>query len=283
MSRRNCQDLMKEGIRLLESAGVPDARVSVETILSKVLRKPRYSLYLEMEHRLEESVLDTYRTLLLARRDRYPLQYLMQTVGFRNILLEVGPGCLIPRPETEILVDVVLKMLRELSLQILDVGTGSGNIAISLAKERTNWFLTGTDISGAALSYARLNGERNGVGGRIQFIQTDLCSGIGNVRFDAVVSNPPYLSERDMKSLQPEVAYEPSLSLDGGSDGFGFLKRIAQEAPKILKPGGRLFLEFGAGQSAAVLEILKENDFTSVEVTKDDSGIDRIVSARLIG
>jgi len=298
MSGSNCRDLIQDGIDFLESAGVPDARMSVEMLLSAVAAKPRHFLYLDETQKLASSKLGTYRALLRALAARQPLQYLVRTVGFRDIVLEIGPGCFIPRPETEILVEVVLKRLRDASipltslrangygsplLQVLDVGTGSGNIAISLAKEFSQSFVTALDISPAALRYARRNAERNGACHQIQLIQTDLCRGIANARFDGVVSNPPYLSEVEMSSLQAEVSQEPPLALDGGPDGLAFFRRIALEARRILKRGGFAAFEIGMGQSEAVGSILKENGFGSIEVTQDYSGIDRVISARMVG
>ncbi len=273
---------LKKGIKFLESAGVPEAQISAEELLSYVLARPRFSFYVDLGVEMEEQQKLEFETLLAKRASRYPLQYLMRTAHFRNAVLEVGEGCLIPRPETETLVDMVFRTLGRSTepLNLLDVGAGSGNIAISLAQERPQWFITATEASPEALRYAKMNAERNGVSGRIRFIQTDLWNGIEG-SFDAIVSNPPYLTERELCELQPEIEFEPRLALNGGTDGLLFFKRMIYEAETILKKGGFFFFEVGANQAKIISEILKSNNFNSIQISKDDAGIDRIVSARL--
>ncbi len=289
---------LKKGIQFLESAGVPEPEISASELLSNVLKRPKFSLYLESEivGDLHES---EFENLLVKRASRYPLQYLLRTVPFRNVLLEVGEGCLIPRPETEILVDVVMNRLvgappcgRPLDrnmgghvgppLHILDVGTGSGNIAISLAQENPNWQIVATDISEEALRYAGLNAERNQVASQIRFVQTNLLGGLGEF-FDVLVSNPPYLRASDFDNLQPEIAFEPRMALDGKENGLHFFKEIIQNARKVLKPGGFIFFETGMGQADTVAGILKVNGFEAIQISKDHSGIERIVSAIFSG
>jgi release factor glutamine methyltransferase len=166
-------------------------------------------------------------------------------------------------------------------MQVLDVGTGSGNITVSLAQERPDWNVTGTDISQEALRYAEINARMNSVENRVRLIQTDLWQGLEDMRFDALVSNPPYLTSDELEMLQPEVAFEPRSSLDGGRDGLAFFKRIIQNAHAILKPNGFIFFEVGLEQAEKVCELFKINGFHNIERFKDDSQIDRIVSAQL--
>jgi len=273
---------LKKGIRFLESAGVPEAQISAEELLSHVLARPRFSLFLDSDIELDRQYESEFETLLAKRASRYPLQYLIRTIPFRNAVLEIGEGCLIPRPETEVLVDVVLRKLERSAqpLNLLDVGTGSGNIAISLAQERPQWLIMATEVSPEALRYAKMNAERNNVFDRVRFIQTDLWNGIEDT-FDAIISNPPYLTEHELRALQPEIEFEPDLALNGGSDGLLFFKRMIDNAHAILRKGGFLFFEVGMGQAEIISEILKLNDFNSIQISKDNSGIDRIVSARL--
>ena len=275
---------LKKGVQFLRSAGVPEAAISAKELLSHVLKRPRLSLDLDSETQIDSQREDEFESLLAKRATRYPLQYLVRTVGFRDALLEVGEGCLIPRPETEVLVDAALCELGRASerVNLLDVGTGSGNVAVSLAKERPNWLVTATDISPDALRYAKLNADRNGVHGQIHFVQTDLWQGVDNCFFDAIVSNPPYLTRLELTQLQPEVVFEPSAALDGGTDGLLFYKRIIQNAKSVLKLGGFVFFEMGMGQPPSISKILEANYFGSIRILQDASGIERIISARLV-
>ena len=274
---------LKKGVRFLESAGVPEAQISAEELLSNVLTWPRFSLFLDSEMEVKECQESEFETLLAKRAARYPLQYLMRAVPFRNAVLEIGEGCLIPRPETEVLVDVILRKLERQAdqLNVLDIGTGSGNIAISLAQERPEWTVVATDVSNQALEYAKMNARRNHVSGRIQFVQTDLWNGIEDF-FDVIISNPPYLTKDELDRLQPEIEFEPRLALDGGADGLLFFKKIIYGAKAVLKEGGFLFFETGTRQAKQISEILKSSHFDKIQIDKDDSGIDRIISARLV-
>ena len=276
----NC---LKNGTEFLNLSGVPEPRISAEALLSYVLNRPRFSLYLETNRAVEETKRLQFEALLTKRASRYPLQYLVKQVPFRNVTLEIGEGCLIPRPETEILVEAVLKRLHVYGavVEVLDVGTGSGNIAISLAKEEPSWYVTGTDVSSQALRYAKKNAELNSVEDRVRLVQTDLWHDIKKEKFDIIVSNPPYLTSDELEMLQPEVAFEPRSSLDGGRDGLAFFRRIIQNAHAILKPKGFIFFEVGLGQAESVCEFLKTNGFQNIQCSKDDSNIDRVISAQL--
>lgn len=274
---------LKKGIRLLESAGVPEAQISAEELLSHVLRKPRVFLYLNPEAQIDCNFEKEFESLLGKRAGRYPLQYLLQSVPFRNVTLEVGEGCLIPRPETEILVDFVFGRLNRTDdcIKVLDIGTGSGNIAISIAKERPHWMVTATDISREALYYAAKNADRNGVAYQVRFLQADLCQGLEADQFDVVVSNPPYLTYGELDRMQPELDFEPRLAFDGGGDGLDFFRRITQATKQVLNQNGFIFFEVGMGQASSVRQILQENGFRSVEISRDNNGIERIVSGVL--
>lgn len=271
---------LRNGIGFLREKKAPEPEISAERLLEWVLGKTRVELYLEAEKKISDSAQEQFSALLEKRAAHYPLQYLLGTAEFRTISLEVGEGCLIPRPETELLVeDVFVRMERKNEkLHVLDIGTGSGNIAISLAKERPEWTIVGTDISPEALRYARKNAKTNGVSARISFEEYDLFSPAS--KFDAVVSNPPYLSSRDFLNLQKEVTFEPRAALDGGEDGFKFYRRIIPSAEKFLKKGGMIFFEMGIGQAEAVSAELKANGFGEIEILKDYNGIERVISAK---
>lgn len=275
------QGCLSEGTQLLKEAGVPEPKLSAEFLLGLVLKKKRVQLHLEREQQLTDLERKLFFLLLKKRAERYPLQYLLGTVSFRGHELHVGEGCLIPRPETELLVEAVLNRMgrRDQPLHLLDIGTGSGNIAVSLALESIDWHLTATDFSEDALRFARINAEMNQVHERIHFVHSDLFEGLDQ-KFAALVSNPPYLTTCELDSLQKEVAHEPHMALDGGEDGLSFYRRIIRLADQVLKPGGLIFFEIGIGQAESVSAELQANGFSEIKIVKDYSGIDRIISGR---
>ncbi len=255
-----------------------EAIASSQHLLAHILRKPKSDLYLESNQSVSDQKVKQFFDLLKRRAKRYPVQYLTKETGFRFLGLEVRPGTLIPRPETEILVDIVLKRLAIDDPTILDIGTGSGNIAISLAREVSGSKVIATDLSANSIKLAKKNAARNGVLKRINFVRTNLWKGIRK-KFDAVVSNPPYLSDRDFKNLQPEVRYEPKLALSGGPDGLKMYRAIIRSAKNILKPEALIAFEVGIDQAEIVAKLLESNQFHKIEIAKDLAGIDRIVSA----
>jgi len=218
-----------------------------------------------------------------AREKRIPLAYLLGDVFFHGLKLNVGPGCLIPRPETELLVTKVAADLRERKNPVLlDIGCGSGAIALALLSEVEDANAVLVDVSLDALKIARANAENLKLDKRAEWIVSDLFSSIPHERkFDVIVSNPPYLTDEDMKALQPELAYEPRLALEGGVDGLDFYRRIVKDAGRYLKPGGCLGLELGAGQAKAVSEMLEKAGYVDLRINQDHQGIERVVLGRL--
>lgn len=223
-----------------------------------------------------------------------PLQYIMGKEKFFGLDFIVNGHVLIPRPETEVLVGAMIGMLnspRSLPCRqagtvhgprILDLGTGSGNIAISLTKNCSDCRMFASDISEKALEVARLNARLNGVSDRISFIKSDLFEDIGG-EFDYIVSNPPYIARYEFETLQKEVLKEPALALDGGADGLGFYRRIFSEASRHLAHGGYCMVEIGFGQLPAIKEIVdKTEEFKLVETKIDQYGIDRVIVAQWI-
>ena len=272
---------LKRGTEFLEEKHLSEAQISAETLLSHVLRKPRSLFWLE-EGPISFSYEHEFFRLLEKRAERYPLQYLLKTVPFRNAMLWVGEGCLIPRPETESLVEIALREIRSTaSVHVLDIGTGSGNIAVSIAQERPSWQVTAADISERALGFARANAAENGARNRVHFVCTDLWQGVARGSFDVMVSNPPYLTWEDLRNLQAEIRFEPIEALDGGSDGLLFYRRIIGGAHSVLKPGGMIFFEVGLGQAQRVAELLCLHKFQDVRIEHDDAGVDRFAWGRL--
>jgi len=212
-------------------------------------------------------------------------QYRTGKAYFMDFVLEVTPDTLIPRPETEILVEKALDITRasrpDRVWRILDVGTGSGNIAISLTKYIIHSKIIGLDISYKALLKAKENAAVNSAGDSLSFVQSDLFSALGQGElFDIIVSNPPYVAQYDMKNLPDEVKEEPVLALYGGEDGIDFYRKICPEAKKHLKKGGYLVMEIGYDQSGRVKDLLDDEGYDQIEIFKDYSSIDRIVKAK---
>jgi len=222
-----------------------------------------------------------YQPLVERRAAREPLAYIVGTREFWGLDFEVSPAVLIPRPSTELIVEIVLQRFpdRAAPLSIADVCTGCGCIGVALAHERPAARIIATDISADAVTIARRNAARHGVGDRIDVRRTDLLDGVGGP-LDAIVANPPYVEDRAAPSLQPEVRHhEPALALFGGVDGLGVVSRLVAEAPSRLSPDGLLVFEFGFGQEIDVEPLLAASDLTLVELRRDLDGIARTAVA----
>ncbi|NOY76933.1 MAG: peptide chain release factor N(5)-glutamine methyltransferase [Calditrichaeota bacterium] len=276
-------DLIQWTTQFFEKKSIPDARLNAERLLSRVLGLNRVQLYLQFENILTQDQLDSFRESVKRRLNNEPLQYILGETEFMSLPFKLSPSVLIPRPDTEILVEQVLENTpQNMEITILDIGTGSGNIAVSLAHYLPQSRIVAVDISQEAIDVARENAELNRVNDRIRFIREDVFDGsfimkLGN-RFDRVVSNPPYISETEFYTLPEEVRnFEPHIALRDGADGLTFHRRISQVAAEMLTPGGKVFLEVGQGQWEKVLEILEQDGFQNVYVTKDLAGIDRVL------
>jgi release factor glutamine methyltransferase len=224
-----------------------------------------------------------YETLVARRATREPLAYIVGAREFWGLELEVTPHVLIPRPATEMIVEVMLELFRDRAapLAVADVCTGCGCVAVAIAHERPAATVVGTDISLEALEVARRNALRHGVSDRVTFCYGDLLQGIDR-RLDAIVANPPYVVDRAAPALQPEVRdYEPAVALFGGIEGFDLVTRLVAEAPSRLSPGGFLVFEFGLGQDVEVEEVLDRTaDLTLLELRRDLQGIARTAIAQ---
>jgi len=268
--------------KYLRRAGVEAARFEAETLLAHALRIERLELYLHPDRPLSPKERARFRTLIKRRRSGMPLAYLLGTVEFMNTMLKVDSSVLIPRVETEELVERILGDLGPATrgLRLLDLGTGSGAIAIALLVEWPEARALAVDISHKALMLARENARLNGVAERIGFVCCDWLSAVSG-SFDLVVSNPPYVPAEEFAALPREVrAHEPRRALDGGPRGLREIERIVREAPRFLRGGGRLYLEIGAGQADDVHKLILETKaFSQVDVLCDLAGHERIVRA----
>jgi release factor glutamine methyltransferase len=253
-----------------------------EIVFTSLLKCDRVSLYLDKDRRLtgeqSRSAADTLRRRLAGE----PLEYILGTCEFMGIELLVDSRVLVPRPETELLVETVLARAPKGCSLVADLGTGSGAIAVSLALSLPSASLVCLDISPGALACCRENGRRNGCAPRMRFVRADMRAGLAFApgSFDMIVSNPPYVASRDIPGLQPEVRSEPAAALDGGSDGLAFYRAIARHAPAALRQGGLLAVEIGAGQCREVTDIFEASGSIPVrEVIKDYAGIERVIIA----
>ncbi|MBL7151776.1 MAG: peptide chain release factor N(5)-glutamine methyltransferase [Candidatus Omnitrophica bacterium] len=260
-----------------------------ELTFCEVLGCDRLSLYLNKDYILNK---DEGSRLSLALRKRalgQPLQYILGRTEFMGLTFKLTPDVLIPRPETELLVETALKIVRKFAssqvrkLKILDLGTGSGCIAVSLAKSLPEAKIYASDISAGALEVAKENAALNKV--NIEFMQSDLFSNypLSAIRYPLIISNPPYIPTEEIDKLQPEIRYEPKVALDGGSDGVFFFRRIIKESPPHLARGGLLVMEMGFNQEKSIKNIFQNSpDFEIIEVVKDYNGIERVIVAKKV-
>lgn len=254
-----------------EKRQVDAPRLTAEILLSHVLQLGRVRLYVDLDRPLSKEELAAFRALIERRMAGEPTQYLTGLKEFYNRPFKVDARVLIPRPETELLVEAALRALpKDAPARALDVCTGSGCIAISLAAERPQATVVATDLSPDALALAKENAEALKVADRVTFLQGDLFAPLPpDARFQVVVSNPPYIDSGDIPGLSAEVRREPKLALDGGPDGLSVLRRVVTGARRVLEPGGLLAMEMGETQGPAVLELLRAAGYVDARVEKD--------------
>ena len=272
----------------LAAVSIPDARRDAELLLCHSLGRNRAWLITHFQVALDEGIRRIFEGAVQRRSEREPLQYIIGRQEFWGLDFTVTPEVLIPRPETELIIESALRIGggKDASLTIADLCTGSGCLAISLAKEREQAQLFATDISATALVVAMENARNHEVSARIRFLEGDLFEPLGELdlrgRIDIIVSNPPYIPSGDLGALQPEVRdYEPGMALIAGPDGTEIQKRIINEAPEFMKKNGALILEMGLGQAAALAAFFKENGkYRAPEILNDLAGIERVIVAR---
>lgn len=268
----------------LKAKGLDQARLDSELLLAKALGEDRLYLYLNWPKPLEPAELEAFKALLKRRLAREPVAYIVGRKAFYNLELEVGPAALIPRPETETLVEAALALLpQDSTAEVADLGTGCGNIAFALAQERPGIRAIATDVSTEALGQARRNAQNLGLDGRVEFLSGDLFAPLSGRRLDMILMNPPYVSEAEYATLAPEiVAFEPALALLAGPDGLAVINRLVAQAPEHLKPGGFLLFEIGSGQGDEVRRLLGQGPWIETDVLPDLAGRERVAKARLL-
>lgn len=266
------------GVSRLKEAGVEEAALDARLLLEHICHTNRNDLLAHGDRELGEDLCSVYFEGIARRESRVPLQHITGEQAFMGLAFEVNGHVLIPRQDTEILVEEVLKNLHD-GMEILDMCTGSGCILISLLRYSNDCAGLGVDISGGALRVAEKNAQNilSGFSGKVRFLESDLFENVEEM-FDVIVSNPPYIPAGDMEGLMPEVRdYEPRIALDGGEDGLVFYRKILEGSRSHLKKGGMLFFEIGYDQGRAVSKMMRETGFLDVQVRKDYAGLDRVV------
>lgn len=276
-------ELLRWTTRHFEGRGIETPRLDAECLLAHALGSDRLRLYVEFDKPVEASERARFRDLVRQRADaRVPVAQLTGRREFWSLPLLVTPDVLVPRPETETLVEAALGLLpdRDAEARILDIGTGSGAVALALAGERPRARITATDLSARALAVAARNAEALGLGERLRLLEGDLFAPVSGEEFDLVVSNPPYLAETEAGGLPPELRHEPRSALFGGRDGLDVLRRIASEVGARLAPGGGVAVELDPSQASAVRECFAGAGLVEATLHRDLAGRPRVVSAR---
>ncbi len=282
---------IQKSAEFLGKKGVESPRLQAELLLAHVLKLPRMKLYLNFERVLANAETDAFRELVKRRSQREPLQHITGSTSFCGFEITVNRHVLVPRPETELLAEAGWKWLgekrkAETNTTVLDFGTGSGCIAIALAGKCLDAKIIAVDVSKDALAVATQNAERNNVAARIEFTHGNSLAALQALQsappFDLIVSNPPYIPTAEIETLEPEVRdYDPRGALDGGADGLDFYRQFAAEAQPFLRADGRIMLEFGDGQAAAIKEIFEQQNWIVEAIREDYTGRQRILIAQL--
>lgn len=271
------EQLWLEGTEILESAGISEAKLNAWYLLSEVFGISRADYFLAKEKEVDMRKKEHYLTWIEIRGTHYPLEYILGKQEFMGLTFKVNGNVLIPRQDTEILVEEVLAVSNQKN--ILDMCTGSGCIAVSIAKLGLAKQVHAVDISQKALETAEQNANLNDV--NVNFTESNLFENVSD-KYDIIVSNPPYIESEVIETLMPEVReFEPRIALDGTKDGLYFYREISKQAPEYLTEEGKIFFEIGYNQGEAVINILREAGFAHAEVHKDLAGLDRVVYGRL--
>ncbi len=279
----NIQLAIKNGINILIDKRINTARLDAEILMAKALKKDRKYIILNNKEDIEDKNLEYFNELIKERATYKPIAYLINKKYFWNNEFFVNNNTLIPRPDTEILVEQVLKITKHKNvMHILDIGVGSGCVLLSILKERKKFYGTGIDISKNALDICKINAKRLKVNGRTKFYKTDIDKFVeGN--YDLIISNPPYIKRFDLQYLESSVIkFEPKLALDGGVDGLSEIRKVIKKSSELIKKNGKFVLEIGFNQKNKVVKLLKEKGFYTNCTLKDFALNDRcIVSTKI--
>lgn len=278
------KEILDKGVELLRENHIQNPILDAQLILANLLKVDKLYIMTNIDQKISQDIEKNFINDILKRTKNMPLQYIVGLQEFMGLTFNVNSNVLIPRPDTEILVEEVIKKIKpEKNYDILDIGTGSGCISISLAKFIENCQIFSVDISSEALKIAKDNAKLNDVEDKIVFLNGDIFEPfISGEKFDIMVSNPPYIETDVIETLDANVRdYEPRLALDGGIDGMDYYRRIINQADKYLNSNGLIFFEIGFKQANSTINLLKENGFADINIAKDLAGLDRVISARL--
>ena len=279
----NALTLINIGTNELKQKKIESSRLDSELLLSKILKKKREEILINLDQEIGEQHLLEYNELIKRRSQNEPIAYILKEKEFWSKFFFVSSDTLIPRPETELMVEKLVEIFKEKKISILDMGTGSGCILISLLSELKNSKGVGIDISKKAVKIAKKNAKSHGVLNRIKFLNKSLESEF-NQKFDLIVSNPPYIKSNQIKNLKDDIKrYEPRIALDGGNDGLDLIKKVIYKTEYILKVKGMLALEIGNEQFKKVSKILLENNFRIEHTIKDYKENIRCIITTYIG
>ena len=274
----NIEIAIKKGCQKLKNNNISTALLDSELLLSKVIKKDRKFILLNLDKKLNQNDQDKFKDLILKRSRGKPLAYLTGNKSFWKYHFKVNEKVLIPRPDTEIIIEEVLKLYKnKVHLNFLEVGVGSGCIALSILKEKKFFLSTGVDLSRDSIEICRYNANKLGVGNRIKLLKSDVDNLIFR-KYDLIISNPPYIKKFDLKKLDKGVRnYEPKLALDGGLEGLSVIRKVVKKSSELLKAHGKLILEIGYDQKNSVKKMLKENNFYINNIVKDLAKNDRCI------
>ena len=274
----NIDTAIKNACNELKKSKISSALLDSELLLSKVIKKDRKFILLNLDKELDESTHDNFKNLIFKRSKGKPLAYLTGIKSFWKYDFKVNEKVLIPRPDTEMIIEEVLKIYKNKNcLNFLEVGVGSGCIALSILKEKKSFLGTGIDLSQDCVEICRYNAKKLGVSNRIKLIKSDVDNLIFH-KYDLVVSNPPYIKKFDLNKLNREVInYEPKLALDGGLEGLSVIRKVIKKSSELIKTHGKLILEIGYDQREPVKKMLNENNFYINNVIKDLGKNDRCI------
>ena len=279
----NIENILKEGIKILQKNKIANPQLDSEILLSNSIKRDKKHIILNPKEVLNSEQLGKFKSLIERRKKGEPIAYLINKKEFWKDEFFVNKDVLIPRPDSELIIEQVLKIYsKDDQLQILDIGTGSGCILLSILKERSNFYGTGIDISKKSINVSKFNAKQLNLTNRVKFFHSSVDN-FNNGKYDVIVSNPPYIEQLSLKYLEKDVVnFEPKLALSGGFDGFSKIRKVINKASILIKKNGKFILEIGFNQKNKVIKILKEEGFYVNKAIKDYGNNDRcIISTKI--
>ena len=279
----NIENIMNEGINILQKNKIANPQLDSEILLSNSIKRDKKHIILNPKEILNSEQLEKFKSLIERRKKGEPIAYLTNKKEFWKDEFFVNKDVLIPRPDSELIIEQVLKIYsKDVQLQVLDIGTGSGCILLSILKERSNFYGTGIDISKKSINVSKFNAKQLNLTNRVKFFHSSVDN-FNNGKYDMIVSNPPYIEQLSLKYLEKDVVnFEPKLALSGGFDGFSKIRKVINKASILIKKNGKFILEIGFNQKNKVIKILKEEGFYVNKAIKDYGNNDRcIISTKI--